>query len=109
MTHEEYIQSIRDKIGIVAQEMLEGTKHYLEGVIEITGLYFQAELDSDDKDFNIFNGIASECDHLPLGKFRENWSEEALQRHDLEIQETIEWAKNCSKVECQSLAARFKK
>jgi hypothetical protein len=61
----------------------------------------------DDKDFLVFSSIASEIDHLPLGVSRQHWSQEALNRYESEIQESIEWAKEFSLSECKSIVARF--
>lgn len=107
MSHAEYINSVRIKIGHTAQEMLNENKNYLEGAIEIASLYHEAEIEKNDTDFNIFIGISSETDHLPIGEMRKNWSKEALENHEAEIQKTTKWAKDISLTQCKSLAKKY--
>ena len=107
MNHEEYINSVRAKIGHTAQEMINGNKNYLEGAVEIVSLYHEAEIEEQNKDFNIFIGIPSETDHLPIGEMRKNWSKEALEKHEAEIQETTKWAKDISLNQCSLLAKKY--
>jgi len=107
MNHEEYINSVKVKIGRTAQDMINGTKNYLEGAIEIASLCHEAEVDINSEEFIVFRGISSETDHLPIGEMRKNWSKEALEKHEAEIQETIKWAKDISLNECNLLANKY--
>lgn len=107
MSHEEYIERNRKRAAEVAGAMLDGSIHYLEGVIELSSLRFEVGLPEDDKDFLAFTGVASEIDHLPIGAPRQYWSKEALARQEPEIQESIRWAKEVSLSECKSIVARF--
>ena len=107
MNHEEYIDSVRTRIGHAAKEMLNGNKNYLEGAIEIASLYHEAEIEENNTDFNIFIGISSETDHLPIGEMRKNWSKEALEKYEAEIQKTTKWAKDISLNQCNSLANKY--
>lgn len=107
MSREQYVEKQRRRASDVASGMLDGSIHYLEGAIELASLRFEVGLPEDDKDFLIFTGVASETHHLPIGTSRQYWSDEALQRHELEIQKTIVWAKEVSLTECKSIAERF--
>lgn len=107
MNHKEYVEAQKRRACEVAAGMLDGSIDYLEGSIELSSLRFQVEVPEDDSDFIKFVAIASETDHLPIGKVRRHWSDEALQRHEPEIQETREWAKEISLVQCRSLVERF--
>ncbi|WP_226665608.1 DUF2489 domain-containing protein [Microbulbifer aggregans] len=107
MSHEEYVEKQRKRAAEVASGMLDDSIHYLEGAIELSSLRFEVDLPEDDKDFLAFTGVASEIDHLPIGKPRQSWSKEALERHEPEIQESIKWAKEFSLSECKSIVARF--
>ncbi|MCH9690664.1 MAG: DUF2489 domain-containing protein [Gammaproteobacteria bacterium] len=107
MNHEEYIEKQRKRAAEVANGMLDGSIHYLEGAIELFSLRFEVGLPEDDKDFLAFTGIASEIDHLPIGTPRQYWSQEALDRHEPEIQQSIKWAKEVSLSECKSIVTRF--
>ena len=107
MSHEEYVEKKRKRAAEVASGMLDSSIHYLEGAIELSSLRFKIGLPEDDKDFLAFIGVASEIDHLPIGAPRKYWSQEALQRHEPEIQESIKWAKEFSLSACKSIVARF--
>lgn len=106
-SHEEYIEKQRKRAAEIASGMLDGSIHYLEGAIELSALRYEVGLPEDDEDFLVFSGIASEIDHLPIGAPRQYWSQEALNRHEPEIQESIKWAKEFSLSECKSIVARF--
>ena len=107
MTHEEYVQKNRGRVGQLAQGMIDGSIHYLEGSIELSSLLYEVDVPENDEDFSAFIGIASEIDHLPIGPPRQYWSKKALARHEPEIQKSIEWAKEFSLSQCKSLAERF--
>ena len=107
MSREEYIEMKRKRAAEVASGMIDGSIHYLEGAIELSSLRFEVGLPEDDRDFIAFTGVASEVDHLPIGVSRQYWSQEALERHETEIQQSIKWAKKVSLAECKSIVARF--
>jgi len=107
MSHKKYIEKQRKRAIEVASGMLDGSIHYLEGAIELSSLRFEVGLPEDDNDFLAFTGVASEVDHLPIGAPRQYWSQEALDRHEPEIQQSIKWAKEVSLAECKSIVARF--
>ncbi len=107
MSHEEYVEKQRKRVVAVAMGMLDGSLHYLEGAIELSSLRFDVDLPEDGNDFLIFAVIASEIDHLPIGKQRQYWSQEALERHEAKIQQSIDWAKDVSLSECKSIVARL--
>lgn len=107
MSHEEYIEKNRKRAAEVARGMIDGSKNYLEGAIELSALRFEVELPEDDKDFVAFSAVASEVDNLPIGAQRQHWSSEALDRHETEMQKSIMWAKEFSLSECKSIVERF--
>lgn len=107
MSHEEYIEKQRKRAAEVASGMLDDSIHYLEGAIELSSLRFEVGLPEDDKDFLTFTAVSSEIDHLPIGSPRQYWSQEALDRHEPEIQKSIKWAKEVSLSECKSIVERF--
>ncbi|GGY88323.1 hypothetical protein GCM10007169_01920 [Shewanella fodinae] len=107
MSHEEYVEKKRARVHELASGMLDGSIHYLEGVVELASLRFEVEVSEDDQDFLAFTAVASEIDHLPIGAPRQYWSKEALERDEPEIQESIKWAKEFSLAQCKSLSERF--
>ena len=62
-------------IGVLrAAQKLSSLRHTLVG-------------DARDEDWDVFVGIDSETDHLPLEEDRKNWAPDALARKDIEIKE----------------------
>lgn len=106
MTHEEYVENQRRRVGNLAKNMLAGDIPYLEGAIEIATLCHEVDLPGD-ADLERFVVVASEVDELPLGLPRQNWSKEVLKRHETALQEATNWAKETSLTQCKSLADRF--
>lgn len=106
--NEEYVEEKRQRAAEVARGMIDGSVHYLEGAIELSTLRFEVGLSEDDKDFLAFTVVSSEVDNLPIGAPRQYWSQEALDRHEPEVQKSIKWAKKVSFTECKSIVLRFK-
>lgn len=107
MTHDEYVASVRLRATTLAREMLDGKIPFLEGAIELSSLRFEAEVDVHDQDFMVFVVIDTETDSLPIGKSREHWSVDALERHKPDIEKATEWAKQIGVPACESLIRRF--
>ena len=107
VTHEQYVSSVRKRIATVALGMLNGDLPFLEGAIELASLRHEAAVEESDPDFLPFVVIASETDNLPIGAMKKNWSQEALLKHQPEIDEAIIWAKKIGTAACQSLVGRF--
>lgn len=107
MSREEYIQKQRSRAVELARGMIEGSIHYLGGAIELSSLRFELGLPENDSDFLAFAAVASEVDHLPLGATRQYWSQEALNKHESEIEQSINWAKEFSLSNCKSILERF--
>lgn len=107
LNHDEYVKRKRKEAAGIASDMLDGSAPYLEGAIQLSALRSELEVSDDDKDFLAFIAVSSESDHLPLGAARQHWSKEALERCELEIEETTKWAKEVSLSECKSISGRF--
>lgn len=107
MTHEEYIQKHRQRVGEIAKGMLAGTIDYLDGARKISTLRHAVEAPQDDPDFSAFVAVDSETDNLPIGEPRQYWAKESLERLEPEVQKAIKWAKNVSWEQCKSLAKRY--
>lgn len=99
---------LKQRIAQIAAAMIEGDMDYLEGALELLSLREEIGAYANDPDFIAFVAVASEVDSLPIGPSRKHWSKEALARHQTEIQESTEWAKEISLENCKSLARRFK-
>jgi len=106
MSHEEFVLSQQKLIGAFANKMLNGSIDYLEGAMEIAKLISLAELDKDENT-QVFRLIDSETDSLPIGKYRKNWSAEALDKHGDELRSAQKWAQEISLNECKYLSEKY--
>ena len=79
----------------------------MEGARRLAALRFEAAVREDDEDFMAFVAIDSETDEFPLGRVREEWSEEVLDRLQPEIDDAIVWARNFGDAACDALSRRF--
>ena len=93
ITNQSYTFSVRKRVGALAFGMLNGEVGFLEGSIELASLRHEAAVEENDSDFMVFVVIASETDSLPIGTPKKLWSEEALAKHQPEIDAAIVWAK----------------
>lgn len=107
ITHEAYVASVRKLVGDTAQSMLSGKLSFLEGARSLSSLRHEAAILHDDADFMVFVAISSETDVLPIGKVRQFWSHDALEKLDTEIIEAELWAKKLGGDACESLIRRF--
>lgn len=105
--HESEIEA-RARAVALATEMLAGRLSYLDGAPEMWALQDRVGgLGDRDPDFDAFAVIASETDHLPLGKQRQLWSASALERVAPELERAEEWADRFAQAACKNIIARF--
>lgn len=107
ITNEHHTSSVRKEIAQTITLMLVGDFCFLEGAQKIADLRHEAAVEEFDQDFMVFVAIASETDHLPIGKMRANWQVESLERHQSEIDSAIKWAREIGEPACRSILARF--
>ena len=108
MTHEEYLESCREKIVSTAKAILSGELGTIAGSRELWRLSYEIGQDKDE-DFITFIAIDSETDHLPVDAERENWDKEALKRQDIEIGEYEAFYRDRAFEACKRIIARFDK
>ncbi|PCJ15065.1 MAG: DUF2489 domain-containing protein [Gammaproteobacteria bacterium] len=107
MNHEEIVKLKQARIGVVARGMLDGSVHYLIGAMELTALRHEVGAYANDVDFMPFIAILSEIESLPVDLAQSEGLKQAMLAHGTEIQESVNWAKEFSLVQCQSLADRY--
>jgi hypothetical protein len=107
ISHEEYVQSVRDQVVQTATAMQNGEISYLVGARKIDALRHDASVKDDDEDFLVFVAIASETDDFPLGTVRQHWDKDALDRLQPEIRAAEIWAKEQAEPICVRLVQRF--
>jgi hypothetical protein len=93
ISHDEYVQSVRDQVVQIAMAMKNGEISYLVGARKLDALRHDASVKDDDADFMVFVVIASETDDFPLGTVRQHWDKDALDRLQPEIDGAKIWAK----------------
>ena len=91
-----------------AKGILNETIGLFEGCLRLADLS-HALVDSwiDDPDFVLFGGIASEVDGLPIGRARQYWSAEALEREDRKLARYESEVKELVREACRNVVARF--
>lgn len=89
----------RRSVVALANSMLDGNLSFVEGAVQVAALKWQVGgIAADDADFNVFVGIASETDHLPLKQQRPLWLPEALECLAPEFQRMEEWARSFARL-----------
>jgi hypothetical protein len=107
MSREEYVVHQRRLVASIAQKVLDGELGVIEGAREIIGLDGIA-LPVDDQDLMRMVAVDSETDALPLGRVRELWAPEVLERKDEEIRRAEEWARGFAWEAFRRLVERFR-
>lgn len=98
----------RALLGLVGK-LLRGELSFLEGAAEVVSLRDRiGGIPDRDPDFNMFTGIGSETDHLPLKKVQHLWADKALERLSPEFRKAEEWASEAGREACQNLLSRFR-
>lgn len=100
--------SAREKLVSLAKEMINGELSYFEGAPKVHALKESIGGIADrDTDFDAFEVISSETDHLPLEAQRHLWSPSALAALVPEFEKTEQWASEFAPKACQNLIGRF--
>ena len=112
MRNEEYAIFIRGKIIAICEAMLNEEIGVIAGSRILCSLeheLFHREVGwfQNEEDFIPFVAINSETDHLPVDYERKNWSVEALQRKDKEIEKAEASHKEDAFEACRKLIERF--
>jgi|SRR5580704_16844471 hypothetical protein len=90
-----------------AKGVLQGKIGIIEGSRILSRLRFKICEGGFDPDFYGFIGIDSATDHLPIGRVREHWAEDALVRKDKEIKEAEDSYREKAFADCRKLIQRF--
>src|SRR5688572_26248176 len=102
----ETLDSIRQRIADVADEMLNGKTDLLEGCRIIVSQRSRLPEINDDL-FDVFVGVESELDDVPVGRTRDIWAHESLALED--SQKNPYLAKVADRLDdaCKTLLARY--
>jgi hypothetical protein len=94
----------------IAAGIAGGEVSLLEGRIKLANLANSSLVEdwTDDEDFLVFGGIASEIDGCPIGKVREYWSPKALEREDKNLQEYENEVRPMVFAACKNILIRYR-
>ncbi|EAR61988.1 hypothetical protein [Neptuniibacter caesariensis] len=95
------------QVAAVAEQMLSGQIHYLDGALQLSRLRHAVGAYENDPDFFPFIGINHEIDNLPIPGGFEYADQTLRNQYESEINASVEWAKAHSLHQCQALAERF--
>ncbi len=87
--------------------MIDGSINYLLGSIEICLHREEIGAYENDPDFVVFNAVLYEIHSLPFETTGRDWLAKAETEHAALINTSIEWAKEISLAQCESLAKRY--
>lgn len=106
MTHQDHQLILQGKVLAICEAVLNEEIGVIAGSRRLHQLGHEL-CDEHDEDFLTFVGIDSQTDHLPVDRERQNWSNEALQRKNKEIDDAEAFHKNQAISACRKLISRF--
>ena len=86
---------------------LAGHVSAVVAAIDLNRLRPQLDMLHDDLDFETFMVIDSECDALPFGTVRQDWSAAALAQKEPQLPHAEKWAMETGKAAFTNVIARF--
>jgi hypothetical protein len=108
MSHVEYVENLRRRAAAVASAAIAGELDVLEACLEIGPLLSGAELPPGDDRAKLINNICSELEPLPVGPVRAQWSLEALERLEPQVQAARLWVAPQAMPVFESVAQEFR-
>ena len=107
VTHQQYVRSVRKRVRETAARLLDKSVPITEGIRITYWLISAAEMEHEDPDRMAFVIAEGYTDEIPVGKERDQLSQEAIERIAPEIRDREEMAYDTVKEACRSLIARF--
>ena len=105
-SHDTIATERRAELVAVAQAMLDGRLHLIEGARKICALRF-AVGEPDNEVFMPIRSTESETDHFPLGEMRSRCAIEYLERTDREMDRYLAKAKLDILAACEGIVRTF--
>jgi hypothetical protein len=103
----EQVEEARRRMAELLRSMLNGDLSFIEGSRDLWRLAKYANLPEDDEDVTAFLAIDSETDALPVGRDRQHWAPEALERKAPEIAAAESWARSFGETAARRLLERL--
>lgn len=104
----EYRDKLRRRAQELARLVLSGKVDILEASKSLWVVLQRLGLGWEDEDSSAFGLIVSETDHLPVGRERQYWAKEALERKEPEIVGAKRWAEQFGIPACRRIERRWK-
>lgn len=92
-----------------AQAVLEDRIGIPEAVRTLSSHYSSGSKLVSEDDYNLFRGIDSETDHVPLGAVRAHWHTDSLKEKDAEVTKYEELSRNLVRSACERILANSQK
>lgn len=102
----ETLDSIRRRIADVADDMLNGNTDLLEGCRMIVSQRSRLP-EGNDGVFDVFVGVESELDDIPVGRARDIWTRESLALKDSQKEAYLARVADRLGDACKALRARY--
>jgi hypothetical protein len=93
----------------VARELLRGSIGVLEVARALVPLLHRDQTIASKEDSNLFIGIESETDHLPVGRIRRDWHPEILSEKDKEMARCEDLWRDQVRAACERIVLRLQK
>lgn len=106
VTNEGYWIKTCERVVNLCTDYLEGRMGLIETSRELDR-YSVALRMGWDNDFLTFRVIDSQSDHLPVGRFREGWANDALAKKDMEIKRVEDFYRAAAVKSAQNLINRY--
>jgi hypothetical protein len=104
--NEEHRQFLGRKVVAAARSILSCEVGVVIGARQLCSLAHQVGV-KGDPDFNLFIGIDSESDHLPIGEVRQRWNPDALLAKDAELADYEARVREPAFAACRSLIEKY--
>lgn len=108
LSHEDYIQQLKNEVVCLAGALLEKNSDYLYAVRRLPALRHEICAEVSDADFNVFVVIDSSTDHLPSAQMRSFCSPDWLAKTDEELKEIGDFYQADLVESCTKLIERFR-
>jgi hypothetical protein len=104
-TEQHWLNDCAD-VAQICKNYLSGDSTLIETSRELVR-YAHRLRETNDPDFIFFIAVDSETDHLPVGKWREGWAADSLEKKDKEVKEIEAFYRSDAMSAAQSILNKF--
>jgi len=106
VTNEQHWLNDCAAVAQICKSYLSGNFSLIETSRELVS-YAHRLREINDPDFIFFIAVDSETDHLPVGKWREGWAADSLEKKDKEVKEIEAFYRFDAITAAQSILSKF--